>query len=122
LLLIFSLFRFAPDGYYSIDLTERSGWASVFRKAMERRKLFTMTFGYKHKINDISNSPNVNLPSIPNKFLRQIYQYLYNTPRAHIFWIPLIGLYGEDDHGNWLKADTESTTIPAGKSQTHIKK
>lgn len=122
LLLAFSLFRFAPDGFYSIDLTQNTGWTPVFKKAMERRKLFTLTFGSKRNVNDISKSPNVNLPAVPNKFLKVVFQYLYSAPRAHIFWIPIIGLYGEDDHGNWTKADIESTTIPAGRSQIHIKK
>lgn len=119
LLLVFSLFRLAPEGSYSTNL---SSWFPIFMKAMQKRKLFTLNVGYRAN-NDIHNISDNNSPNIRNKLLNLIYRYLRNAPRAHIFWIPFIGLYGEDDHGTWsIKADADtSAMISAGQTRIYIK-
>lgn len=120
LLVLFSLFPFlklAPDGFYSKDTQI---WSSVFKLAMERRKLFTLTFGYS-RANDIFNSNGVQTLVVRNKFLKILYSLCHNRPRAHIYWLPGISLYGEDSDGQMHRGDATSQSIIAGQSQIHIK-
>ena len=117
-LLLFSLLRFAPDGSFSTDLR---GWGSVYRKAMEQRKLFTLTVGYS-KPNNIPNITNDNPPFFRNSFMKFLHRYFYSRPRAHIFWIPIVGLFGEDDQGLISQADDTNTMVSAGRTRVYIKK
>jgi len=103
LLPIFRLLRLAPTGFYSEMGTDYSD--SVYRKALRRRKLFTLTMGrWENKaldirVDDSSSYQDRTLRRGIRKILPDFEAWLRKRPCGRLVAIPFLGLHAENEGG-----------------------
>lgn len=109
LLPIFALLRIAPNGFYNDGNGDSA--ARIYDKAMQRRELFALDIG-RSKEADIKITPEGPIvePTFRRKWLKSIYRWLSNQPRARFVMVPWKGIYVERPNGEFLPASNNGTT------------